>query len=71
MPATAAQTNRWLSQTEAADYYGVTDRTIRRYVAQGRICAYRVEGSRLPRYDRYELDSALRPAPTEAGGHHG
>lgn len=59
---------RWLSQAEAAEYIGVTDRTIRNYIARGDLAGHRVRGSRLIRIDRQELDALLRPIPT-AGGH--
>lgn len=55
---------RWLSQQEAAAYLGVTDRTIRNYVATGTLTGRRLSGSRLIRIDRHELDSALRPVAT-------
>jgi excisionase family DNA binding protein len=54
---------RWLSQQEAADYLGVTDRTIRNYIRTGALKGRRLPGSRLVRLDRQELDSALRPIP--------
>lgn len=57
---------RWLNQAEAAEHLGVTERTMRNYVRRGAIKAYRMPKSRLIRYDRNELDAALRPIP--AGG---
>ncbi len=54
---------RWLSQQEAADYLGVTDRTIRNYIRTGAVKGRRLPGSRLIRIDREELDSALRVVP--------
>jgi excisionase family DNA binding protein len=55
---------RWLSQQEAADYLGVTDRTIRAYIRSGALRARRMRGSRLVRIDRQEIDNALRPIPS-------
>lgn len=55
---------RWLSQQEAADYLGVTDRTIRNYIRTGALQGRRLPGSRLVRLDRIELDKALRPIPS-------
>lgn len=61
-------TRRWLSQQEAADYLGVTDRTIRSYIRSGALTGRRLPGSRLIRLDRHELDSALKPVPSIKGG---
>lgn len=58
---------RWLSQQEAAEYLGVTDRTMRNYTRTGAVRGRRLPGSRLIRYDRHEIDRALRPVPTAAG----
>lgn len=70
MPATptVAPLRRWLSQAEAAEYLGVTDRTIRAYIRSGAITGRRVKGSRLVRIDRHELDAAMRPIPSAGGG---
>lgn len=59
---------RWLSQQEAAEYLGVTDRTIRNYVARGVLEARRVRGSRLVRIDQAHLDDLLRPIPSAKVG---
>jgi excisionase family DNA binding protein len=58
---------RWLSQQEAADYLGVTDRTIRNYIRSGALKGRRLPGSRLIRLDRDDLDAALRPVPAAGG----
>lgn len=58
-----SQPRRWFSQQEAAEYLGVTDRTVRNYVARGLLPAHRVTGSRLIRIDRADLDALLRPIP--------
>jgi excisionase family DNA binding protein len=47
---------------EAADYIGANPRTIRRYIASGRLTGYRV-GPRLIRVDLNEVDALLRPIP--------
>lgn len=54
---------RWLSQQEAADYLGVSARTIRNYISRGALTGRRLPGSRLVRLDRHELDTALAPIP--------
>lgn len=58
---------RWLSLSEAAEYVGVSDRSIRNYVARGHLPARRLRGSRLIRIDRAELEKLLRPIPTAGG----
>jgi excisionase family DNA binding protein len=58
---------RWLTQAEAAEHLGVTDRTIRNYIARGVLKGYRVHGSRLVRVDAQEVDAMLRPIPSAGG----
>lgn len=60
MPTTIPD-RRWLSQQEAAEYLGVTDRSLRNYVARGDLRRHRVRGSRLIRFDRSDLDGLLTP----------
>jgi excisionase family DNA binding protein len=61
MPARGAVTRRkYVKMSEAAEYLGVTDRTIRQMIADGRITGYR-NGSRLVRVDLNEIDAAMRP----------
>lgn len=49
----------------AADYYAVSTKTIRRWIAEGRLPAYRVGNSAI-RIKLSDLDLAIRPIP--AGG---
>ncbi len=51
---------RYAKLAEAAEYLGVTDRTIRQMIADGRITGYR-SGSRLVRVDLDEVDAAMHP----------
>lgn len=51
---------RYVSQADAAVHLGVTPRTIRQMIADGRLCGYR-SGSRLVRLRLDELDSVLQP----------
>lgn len=51
----------------AAEYAGVSTKTIRRRIADGSLTGYRM-GPRLLRVDLNELDAMLRPIPTAGGG---
>jgi excisionase family DNA binding protein len=51
---------RYAKLIEAAQYLGVTDRTIRQMIADGRLTGYR-NGARLIRVDLNELDAAMKP----------
>lgn len=57
----------YLSQVQAAEILGVTERTIRNYVSRGELPAYRV-GGRVVRIDPADLEKLLHRIPT-AGGH--
>lgn len=46
--------------SEAADYLGVTTRTIRQMIADGRLTGYR-SGTRIVRVDLDEIDEAMQP----------
>ena len=46
----------------AADRLQVTTKTVRRWIAEGRLTGYRV-GPRLLRVDAHEVDELLRPIP--------
>ncbi len=52
---------------QAAEYLGVTDRTIRQMIADGRITGYR-NGNRLVRVDLNEVDAAMTPFGGGANG---
>lgn len=51
---------RYAKLKEAAAYLGVTDRTIRQMIADGRLTGYR-SGARLVRIDLNELDAGMTP----------
>ena len=55
---------RWYSQQQAAEYLGVTDRTVRNYIRRGILPASRVRGGRTIRIDVADLDALMRPVPT-------
>ena len=49
------------SVQEAAEFLGVSESTIRRYVSDGRLLAYRLGDERLIRIKRQDLDKLLSP----------
>jgi excisionase family DNA binding protein len=51
---------RWASMRAAADYAGVSLRTIREWIAQGKIVGYQIN-KRVIRVDLNELDEAFKP----------
>ena len=51
---------RYVTIVQAAEYIGVTDRTIRQMIADGRLTGYR-SGSRLVRLRIDEIDAAMQP----------
>lgn len=61
---TISTNRRWLTQAEAAEFLGVTDRTIRNLISSGQLQARRIGNSRMIRIDRADLDALLRPIPT-------
>jgi excisionase family DNA binding protein len=55
---------RWLNQAQAAEYLGVTNRTVRGYVSRGTLPGHKIKGSRLIRFDVADLDALMQPIPT-------
>lgn len=51
---------RYCSINGAADYLGVTERTVRQMIADGRLVGYRM-GNRFIRLDLDEIDAAMVP----------
>lgn len=60
----AAPARRYASIDDAAAYVGLNPRTIRRWIAAGRLPGYRL--GRLVRVDLNELDALAAPIPTAA-----
>lgn len=57
---TVSAKRRWASIQDTAEHIGVTDRTIRQMIADGRLTGYR-NGTRLIRLDLNEVDATMRP----------
>ena len=51
---------RYATLKQAAEYLGVTDRTIRQMIADGRLTGFR-NGPRLVRVDLNQLDAQMQP----------
>lgn len=54
---------RLVTIRQGADYLGVSEKTIRRYIAAGRLSGFRM-GQRLIRIDANELETLMNPIPT-------
>lgn len=63
---TTPKSRRLVSINDAADYIAVHPKTIRRWIATGRLTGYRA-GPRLIRVDLNELDSVLDRAVLAGG----
>ncbi len=57
----------WASLEQAAAYLGVSSKTVRRYIADGKIPAYRMGGRMTIRVRFTDLDATLSPIPTAGG----
>jgi excisionase family DNA binding protein len=64
--ATCEGTRQLVGLSAAAAYADVSTRTLRRYIAQGRLTGYRV-GPRLVKVDLSELDQLAHPILTTRG----
>lgn len=58
----ASSPHRRVSMAEAAEYAGVSTKTIRRYIAAGRLTGYRF-GPRMVRVNLAEVDALLHQIP--------
>lgn len=57
-PAGSARHRRYVSVGDAAEYLGVSDRTIRQMISDGRLTAYR-NGRKLVRLDLNQIDAQM------------
>jgi excisionase family DNA binding protein len=62
-PARISETPQRVSLIVAAGALGCSTKTVRRYIAEGRLTGYRM-GPRLIRIDLNEIDALLSPIPT-------
>ncbi len=68
MPVTARRSSyEWATLATGAEQYGVSERTLRRYIAAGELPAYRL-GPRQIRIKLADLDALMTPIPTAAYG---
>ena len=68
MPDPNEASRRLESIPSAAEYVGVSTKTIRRWIHAGRVTGYRA-GPKLIRVDLNELDAMLVQIPAAGGGH--
>lgn len=64
--STNSHQRRLVSIGQAAEYAGVSTKTIRRRIADGTLTGYRL-GSRIIRVDLDAVDGLLRPIPAAGG----
>jgi len=69
MEATNWEQKEFFSVKEAAEFLGLSVSTIRRYIYDHRLRAYKVAGERLIRIRREDLEALLEPM-LGAGNHH-
>jgi excisionase family DNA binding protein len=67
LDAIMARETKYLTLSQAAERYGVSVRTLRRRIAEGRLPAYRV-GPRSIRVAEGDLARLARPIPTAGDG---
>ena len=56
-------TDNWITRTQAADILGVSERTISRYAATGRLTKYKTGISQTPFFSENQVRSLLDPRP--------
>lgn len=54
----------WASLEHAAEYLGCSAKTVRRYIADGKLPAYRMAGRQTIRVKLSDLDALMSPIPT-------
>lgn len=56
-------TDNWITRTKAADILGVSERTISRYAANGKLTKYRAGIGQVPFFSENQVRSLLDPRP--------
>jgi excisionase family DNA binding protein len=56
-----------VSIQKGAEYAGLSDKTIRRYISAGDLHGFRI-GKKMIRVDLNEIEQLLKPIPTAGGG---
>jgi excisionase family DNA binding protein len=64
MPASSLR--KLISVEAAAERLDINPRSVRRYIADGKLQGYRV-GTKLIRVDQADVDALIRPIPAAAG----
>lgn len=59
-----SEQNPALTQQQVADLLNISSRSVRQYVADGRLPAYRVQGGRSLRIYLADVQALLAPVPT-------
>ncbi len=59
---------KYLTLAEAAEWYGVSERTLRRRIAEGRLPAFRI-GPRSIRVKAVDVEALAEPIPAGGGDH--
>lgn len=65
--ATANTQAEWLSLATAAELIDTSVRTVRDYIASGKLPAYRTAGRATLRVRRCDLEKLFQPVPTAGG----
>jgi DNA binding domain, excisionase family len=66
MPRTTAMPDPRMSIKDVSEEFGISEKTARRYIAQGRLAAERM-GPRLIRVRRSDAEALFRPIPATDG----
>lgn len=62
--STSTATRQWITLEEAADMCGVTTKTIRRRISDGKLPAYNMAGLHTIRLKRADVDAMFTRIPT-------